>query len=62
MLSRTAEDVGPYGYNIIITPELNQIMTLVLLGTSRAPSPTVMILFVHIGFVGLYNIVHRGEL
>ena len=28
-----ASVVGPYGYNIIIAPELNQILTLLLLGT-----------------------------
>ena len=38
MCPRTAEDVGPYRYNIIIAAELNHISTFVLLGMSRAPS------------------------
>ena len=47
-------------FNIIITPEFDHISNFVLLGTSGAPSPTVIILFVYIGFVELYNIVHQG--
>ena len=47
-------------FNIIIASILNHILTFVLPGTSRAPSPTGIILSVHIGFIGLYNLVHQG--
>ena len=47
-----ASAVGPYGYNIIITPELNQIMTFVLPGTveprKRAVPYRLAIIFVQI--------------
>ena len=36
---------------------LNKIITV---WNGSPTSPTVIILFVHIGFVGIYNIVHQG--